>query len=213
MVYFPVAPTILSTDPNNKKSVLVASQAVLTCTAEGNPEPWYEWLQQLPSGEVQKRSSRADLVIEDVGYGDQGGYICLASNRVGGGKREVQSGVVRLEVAGAPQVVKKGKEEVTGVLGQDVQLEGQFCSDPVPVRNTWEWGGVVLPTGSQIDGRYEAELVSDPDKEDCYISRLVIRGLEVGDGRTYILNVENIHGRDSVPVILHVEGANKKMIS
>ena len=212
MTYFSVAPAILSTDPRYKKSVLVGSKAVLTCTAEGNPEPSYEWLQQLPSGEVQKRSSRADLVIEDVGYDDQGGYICLASNRVGGGKREVQSGVVRLEVAGAPQVVKKGKEEVTGVIGSDVELEGQFCSDPVPVRNTWEWGGVVLPTGSQIDGRYEAELVSDPDKEDCYLSRLVIRGLEMGDSRTYMLNVENIHGRGSLSVLLHIEGTNINII-
>ena len=192
-------------DPVSEKSVMVHNQTVLTCKADGNPAPSYEWLQQLPSGQVRKRSRMADLVIEDVGYEDQGEYSCMASNSVGGERRQVQSDVVRLEVAGVPQVVKE-VGEVVGVTGRDVRLEGQFCSDPMPVRNTWEWGGVVLPAGSEIDGRYKAELVSHPHKEDCYISRLIMRRVEMGDGRTYTLNVENMHGRDTVPVLLSIEG-------
>ena len=130
---------------------MVDSKTVLTCTAEGNPEPEYEWLQQLSSGQ-RKRSYTSDLVIEDVGYEDQGEYTCMASNSIGGERRQVQSDVVRLEVAGVPQVVKEGGE----VTGRDVRLEGQFCSDPMPVRNTWEWDGVVLPAGREIDRRYKA---------------------------------------------------------
>ena len=102
-------------------------------------------------------------------------------------------------------MVKEGGQ-VTGVTGRDVRLEGQFCSDPMPLRNTWEWDGVVLPAGSEIDGRYKAELVAHPDMEDCYISRLLVRGVTMGDGRTYTLSVENIHGRDSVPVLLQTKG-------
>ena len=187
------------------KSVMVHNKTVLSCTAEGNPEPEYEWLQQLSSGQVRKRSYTADLVIEDVGYEDQGEYTCMASNSIGRERRQVQSDVVRLEVAGVPQVVKEGGE-VTGVIGRDVRLEGQFCSDPMPLRNTWEWDGVVLPAGSEIDGRYKAELVAHPDMEDCYISRLVVREVTMRDGRTYTLSVENIHGRDSIPVLLQTKG-------
>jgi len=198
------APIILRTEPLSEKSVMVHNKTVLTCTAEGNPEPKYEWLQQLPSGQVRKRSYSTNLVIEDVSYKDQGEYMCMASNLIGGERRQVQSEVVRLEVAGVPQVVNEGGK-VTGVTGQDVQLEGQFCSDPMPVRNTWEWGGVVLPAGSEIDGRYKAELIAHPTMEDCYISRLVVRGVNIGDARTYTLSVENIHGRDSIPVALRTE--------
>ena len=67
-------------------------------------------------------------------------------------------------------------------------------------------GGVVLPSGSETDGRYSTELVSHPDMVGCYTSRLVVRGLEFGDGRTYSLNVENKHGMDSLSNLLHTEG-------
>ena len=192
-------------DPVSEKSVMVHNQTVLTCKADGNPAPSYEWLQQLPSGQVRKRSRMADMVIEDVGYEDQGEYSCMASNSIGGERREVQSDVVRLEVAGVPQVVKE-VGEVIGVNGRDVRLEGEFCSDPMPVRNTWEWGGVVLPAGSEVDGRYKAELVSHPHMEDCYISRLTVRNVGQEDSRRYTLNIENKHGRDMVPVLLSIKG-------
>ena len=119
--------------------------------------------------------------------------------------REVQSEVIKLEVEGAPKLVKM-EGEVFGIHGQDVRIEAEFCSDPVPVKNTWEWEGVVLPVGSEVDGRYKAELVSHPHKEDCYISRLTVRRLGLADSRKYILNVENKHGKDMVPVLLTVKG-------
>ena len=138
---------MVRTDPKEKRTVMVGNLTVLTCKAEGNPVVRYEWLQKLPSGQVRRRSHLQDLVIEDVGYEDQGEYTCMARNSVGGERREVQSDLVRLEVAGEPQVDREGGE-VVGVTGQDVTLEGEFCSDPMPVRNTWERGGVV---GGKMD--------------------------------------------------------------
>jgi len=198
------SPIILSTDPAIEKSVVVHNKTVLSCKAEGNPEPVYEWLQQLHNGQVRKRSYTSDLAIEDVGYEDQGEYSCMASNSIGGERRQVQSEVVRLEVAGVPQVVKSVRE-VDGITGRDVRIEGHFCSDPMPVLNTWQWDGVVLPAGSEIDGRYKAELEPHPHMADCYISRLIVRRLEMRDGRTYTLNVENKHGRDTVPMMLNIQ--------
>ena len=204
---FPDGPIIVSTHPVLERSVLVHNHTVLTCEAEGNPAVSYEWLQQLPSGQVRKRSHTADLVIEDVGYGDQGEYICMASNSIGGERREVQSEAVKLEVEGVPQVVKD-VGEVTGIHGRDVRLEGEFCSDPLPVKSTWEWEGVVLPAGSEVDGRYKAEMVPHPHKEDCYISRLTVRRVGLEDGRQYVLKVENMHGIDKVLVRLNIKGKN-----
>ena len=68
---------------------------------------------------------------------------------------------MRLEVAGAP-LVSRTIQEVVAVSGRDVSLEAEFCSDPVPLRNTWQWGSVVLPAGSELGGKYRAELVEHP---------------------------------------------------
>jgi hypothetical protein len=82
--------------------------------------------------------------------------LCL-----GGEKRVARSGVIRLEVAGAP-LVSRTVQEVVAVSGRDVSLEAEFCSDPLPLRNTWQWGSVVLPAGSELGGKYRAEMVEHP---------------------------------------------------
>jgi len=197
-------PIITSTQPLDKVSVMVHNRTVLTCTAEGNPAPKYQWIQTLSSTAERKRSYTAELVIEDVGYEDQGEYKCVAINVIGGERREEKSEAVKVEVTGVPQVVKQ-VGEVVGIHGSDVRLEAEFCSDPMPIENTWEWGGVVLPSGSEVDGRYKAELLSHPHMEDCYISRLTVRRAGKEDSMRYIVRVENEHGQDTVPVLLNVK--------
>lgn len=49
----------------------------LSCSAEAVPSPGYEWLQELPGGEVRRRSNTAILEIEDAWYADQGLYRCV----------------------------------------------------------------------------------------------------------------------------------------
>jgi len=197
------APTILATEPRVERSVMVHNRTVLTCRAEGNPPPKYQWLQRLPQDQVLKRGYEADLVIGDAGYSDQGEYTCRAINMVGGERRETSSDVIRIQVSGVPQVVKQ-VGDVVGVNGHDVRLEAEFCSDPLPLTNTWQWGGTVLPAGSELDSKYKAELLTHPHMENCYISRLTVRGVGLRDSRPYTLLVENKHGRDTVPVLLNI---------
>ena len=99
--------------------------------------------------------------------------------------------------------------DVVGVNGGDVRLEAEFCSDPLPLRNTWQWGGTVLPAGSELDSKYKAELVEHPHMVHCYISRLTVRAVGLRDTRSYTLTVENKHGRDTVPVTLNIRGEVK----
>ena len=145
---------------------------------------------------VKKRSVTPDLILEDVNYEDQGEYVCEAVNMIGGEKRVVRSEVVKVEVEGVPLVTRM-VSEVVAVSGRDVRLEAEFCSDPLPLRNTWEWEDVSLPAGSTFTNiypfifvqnflhiitllgteiersgtKYTAELEEHPSNKDCYISR------------------------------------------
>ena len=78
-----------------------------------------------------------------------------------------RSAVVHLEVTGAP-LVSRSVQEVVAVSGRDVSLEAEFCSDPFPLRNTWQWDNVVLPTGSNLSNKYRAESVANPKVHSCY---------------------------------------------
>ena len=54
-------------------------------------------------------------------------------------------------LSGPPQITSE-VVEVAGVMGQQVEVVAEFCSDPGPIRNTWAWDEVVLPSGNQYGG-------------------------------------------------------------
>jgi hypothetical protein len=193
------APHSVSTDPAGVVEVMVHNHTVLTCHAEANPAPKYQWVQ------VLSRSYTPRLVLEDVSYSDQGEYMCVATNRIGGQRREGRSEKVRVEVVMSPPQVVKQVGEVVGIHGTDVRIEAEFCSDPVPLHTAWKWGDTVLPTGSEVGGRYQADMVPHPHMEDCYISRLTLTRVGQQDNKEYTLTVENQHGKDMVPVLLKIK--------
>jgi len=178
----------------------------LTCSADAVPSPGYEWLQEIPgTGEVRRRSNSAELILQDVWYADQGVYRCVASNNIGNNIRELQSEPITVDVTGSPQVTSD-EREVTGTMAQSVEIFAEFCSDPGPIRNTWQWEGIVLPSGNQYqDGKFEAKMDNILQKIDCYTSSLIINNLASDDMRSYKLVVENIHGTDELDINLIIE--------
>ena len=48
--------------------------------------------------------------------------------------------------------------------------------------------------------------MSHPRLENCYISRLTVRGVGEGDVGRYLVSVTNIHGTDTAPLHLTVRG-------
>ena len=142
-------PVMVKTSPSTHLSVSVNNRTRLLCKADGNPTPKYQWVQG-----NKVRSYSDYLEIENVGYADQGDYHCIATNVIGGERKEVESGKVRLSVTGAPQVVRQNGG-VIGLDGGDVRLEAELCSDPSPSETSWTWDEVVLPSGREMeDGRY-----------------------------------------------------------
>ena len=49
-------------------------------------------------------------------------------------------------------------------------------------------------------------MVEHPEREDCYIARLLVKEVSPKDSRPYFLDVENAHGTDRYAVKLTVKG-------
>ena len=49
-------------------------------------------------------------------------------------------------------------------------------------------------------------MIEHPNREDCYIARLVVRQVSPQDSKKYFLAVENVHGEDRYAVALSVKG-------
>lgn len=185
------------------------NRTILECHAGGNPAPGYTWLQRVEgSDRAQVRGHNASLTIEAVTYGHQGSYVCVATNEIKGHERRVQSEPIRLEVVGAPEVLRYSvSPEVQVERGQDALIQMVFCSDPKPRRANWEWGSKQLETGSGT-GRYVAETLSkirgDSGEDDCYAARLLVQHANPADARNYYFNVENERGADRYAVSLAV---------
>lgn len=150
---FPDGPERLQTTPVSEDRAVLHNTTSLYCSAEAVPPPSYQWLQEVPgTGEVRRRANTPTLEIMDVWYDDQGTYRCVATNTIGGQTREIQSDLIRLDVSGPPQISTE-VSKAEGVLGEEAELRVEFCSDPGPIRNTWQWeeaqyGEVILPSGN-----------------------------------------------------------------
>ena len=208
LYFFPDSPTISSVGPSKYISAHVHNRTTLSCLAEGNPPPRYQWLQKLPTHEVLVRGYSQYLNIENVTYEDQGEYVCKAVNVINGEQRSVQSDSISVEVIGAPQVSYFGaiKEVIVG-NGEDAVLEVRFCADPLP-EQLWHLGpsgdDMILAAGSRHK-RFVVETVRKL-KEDCYISTLRILEAAKSDSFTYELRLSNAHGTDRHALHLVIRG-------
>jgi len=201
------APSIANVGPSKYISAHVRNSTTLSCVAEGNPVPRYQWLQKLPTHEVLIRGYSQYLTLTNVTYDHQGEYVCKAVNVINGEKRSVQSDPIIVEVTGAPQVTDFGTtgQEFQVGLGEEALLEVRFCADPLP-EQLWHLGptgdNMILAAGS-THKRFIVETVRKL-KEDCYISTLRILNVELSDATVYELRLTNAHGTDSYKIELKV---------
>ena len=204
------SPSIISVKPPKVVKAETYNNTTLTCNAEGNPPPRYQWLQKLPTHEVLIRGYNHQLFIENVTYEHQGEYVCKAINEINGETRSVQSDPITLEVTGAPQIMSPFDGMTIGE-GQDATLWTRFCADPLP-EQLWHLGGsgdnIILAAGT-THGRFVAESVRKEEeeiKEDCYVSSLRINEAHPTDSNVYELRLTNAHGTDSYKIDLKVKG-------
>jgi len=204
------SPRILSVGPTKVVTAQLYNKTVLTCEAEGNPPPQYTWLQMKPTQEVQVRAHTQEFVIENVTYDDQGEFACIATNIINGEERKVQSEPVKVEVTGAPQVLRSKAQKFKMVpIGDDAILEVEFCANPMS-NQSWHLdngsGNKVILASGTGHGRFIAETVKNhPNLPDCYISTLKINGAHPTDSHNYELRLSNQHGVDTHTIQLAVK--------
>ncbi len=210
-------PNIVSVGPAKEVSAQVGKDVILTCEAEANPAPRYQWLQRTERQEVLIRGYDKNLVISDANYDHQGEFVCKAINEIRGEERSVQSEAIRLDVSGAPRIAKKSTvrfpHEVRVQNGEDARLEVEFCADPMP-EQAWHLSGsddddnspsLTLSAGI-AHGRFFADTLPSPGRQDCHVAALRINGAHADDTRSYLLRLTNSHGVQTHTVHLVVRG-------
>jgi len=204
------APVISKVGPSVQIDAEAGEKLLLTCSAAGSPKPNYQWLQQLPTGEVLVRGYEPNLVIESVNYEHQGEFVCKANNIVGGEKREVQSEPIDVTVKGKPKISGYSvKSELVVKTGEDATIEVEFCANPKP-KQTWDIGPVGSE-GNRVElnsrtrhGRFVVDQLLNTEIRDCYVASLRILGVHPSDSRSYPLQLVNEHGADEYSVKLVV---------
>jgi len=198
-------PTKVKTDPINFIDLEVGDDTLLTCEADGSPEPQFEWHQKIDSrpnsgddNTVYIKGKGRVINLRNVTYDQEGLWRCSAFNEIKGKERKVHSEVLRIGVSGKPLPMALKLEERNGhsymaPLGQEAVLSVAFCSDPPPRKLRWEWGSLKLDQG-QSRGRFSVPELDPDKKKDCYSSKLHIDKAGSQDERTYYLVAENDRG-------------------
>ena len=211
-------PGILAVGPSKVVHAQKGHQTVLTCEAQGNPPPRYQWLQKLPTDEVVIRGYEQNLIIKDTTYDHQGEFVCKAVNKIRGEEKSSQSEPIRIQVSGPPQVIHQNVDnavmhEVEVTKGQNVELKVLFCADPLPKQAEWyldDGNGngkpVSLVPGTQNTRFFAQEFLKAENKENCYYSNLQINGAHPDDAHVYRLRLKNDHGEEWHSVHLFVVG-------
>lgn len=197
------SPHITSMEPSGAISSLVGGRVTLTCLADANPEPAYQWVQRLNDQVVIKGNERV-LSLENLIFEDDGEYICTAHNLIRGQEKITQSAPVQLTVTGPPRLYLDPKTRFETSAGSDTSMEVKVCGEPRPeVR--WQVDHLVLTAGSG-HGRFRADtLVKMSSHHNCYISRLGVQGAHRDDSKSYQVHVENVHGSEthSLELLVH----------
>ena len=185
--------------PTDFVDLEVGERQVLTCSAEGSPEPRFEWMQKFDDGGEETIASKLGtgpkIVLENITYEHEGLWRCTALNTIKGEERRAHSQVLRVGVSGAPLVQTRPLCEPKSLfqLKESADLEVVFCADPPPSRVRWEWGSMALEQGKKR-GRISVSELEPGSRKDCYSSKISFNPVNSEDARTYYLVAENERG-------------------
>uniref|UniRef100_UPI00398EE55D hemicentin-1-like n=1 Tax=Pristiophorus japonicus TaxID=55135 RepID=UPI00398EE55D len=174
-----------------KSKAKVGHSLTLRCSSSGYPPPVLSWLKDgvplTSSDRVQFTAGGKTLKIENVGEGDAGAYICMATSAAG-----EQQLHYTVEVLVPPQLLIGESSQVTVTIDNPLELTCQVTGHPPP-KITWLRNNNAL---SELAG---ARVSADQ-------SKLIIPRMKMADAGRYVCRAMNEAGerRGEFEVTVHV---------
>ncbi|XP_059511613.1 basement membrane-specific heparan sulfate proteoglycan core protein isoform X2 [Stegostoma tigrinum] len=154
-----------------------------TCAATGHPEPRTEWFKEEGQFLSNHRINKGVLRIENIQEGNEGVYVCRASNPFG----RVQDSA-KLVIQALPIVMINVRASMQMVMvGGSVEFECQAIGDPQP---SIRW--------SKVDGRLSPEVILKN-------GMLKIDHVKESDAGRYRCTATNDAGSVKSEVVLYVQ--------
>ncbi|XP_064480157.1 cell adhesion molecule Dscam1-like [Ornithodoros turicata] len=191
-------------EPADKSSV-VGSTVIFDCQADGHPQPLIRWkialeddptkaFKSIISNYHMQMFENGSLIINDVGPGDAGKYLCEATNGIGAGI----STVVRLSVHVSAHF-KVSYHSLVVNKGDHARLSCEAFGER-PISISWKKDNLVL------DHRYISSFSQeDTPTSEGLSSSLVFAATDRADSGLYTCVTSNKYGRDETNIKLLVQ--------
>ncbi|XP_060714166.1 neurofascin homolog (chicken) a isoform X2 [Tachysurus vachellii] len=182
-------PTFLSPSGiTSSKMVLRGEDLLLECIASGVPTPRIKWFKkgaELPEKKVKFENFNKTIHIVSVSDEDSGGYICMASNKMGSIRHTIS-----VEVKAAPFWLHKPSNLVLAP-NEDGQLQCLASGNPKP---SIQW----LVNGEPID--------STPENPSRKVNNdaIIFSSVQIGTSAVYQCNASNEHGYLLANAFVHI---------
>ncbi|XP_055736195.1 neural cell adhesion molecule 1b isoform X3 [Salvelinus fontinalis] len=195
-----VLPTIRVWQSEVNATAGVGQSAMLTCAADGYPEPMVTWARAgvlLESGDKYSfNEDGSEMTIMEVAKLDEGEYTCIAKNKAGESEQELS-----LRVFVKPKITFLLNQS-TSEMEEQVTLTCEASGDPTPTIN-WSFGLRTFTEGEQsLDGNVVV-------RSDARVSSLTLKYAKFTDAGQYLCSARNAIGVDSQPAYLEVRYAPK----
>ncbi|KAJ7995528.1 hypothetical protein DPEC_G00245520, partial [Dallia pectoralis] len=195
-----VLPTIRVWQTEVNATAGVGQSAVLTCAADGFPEPMVTWARAgvvLESGvKYDFNEDGSEMTIMEVAKLDEGEYTCIAKNKAGESEQELS-----LRVFVKPTITFLLNQS-TSEMEQQVTLTCEASGDPTPTIS-WSFGMRTFGEGEQsLDGNVVV-------RSDARVSSLTLKYARFTDAGHYLCSARNAIGVDSQAAYLEVNYAPK----
>ncbi|XP_029629100.1 neural cell adhesion molecule 1 isoform X2 [Salmo trutta] len=213
-----VLPTIRVWQSEVNATAGVGQSAILTCAADGYPEPMVTWARAgvlLESGDKYSfNEDGSEMTIMEVAKLDEGEYTCIAKNKAGESEQEVS-----LRVFVKPKITFLLNQS-TSEMEEQVTLTCEASGDPTPTIN-WSFGLRPFTEGEQahLNRIYQASWTRPEQhksldgnvvvRSDARVSSLTLKYANFTDAGQYLCSARNAIGVDSQPAYLEVRYAPK----
>ncbi|XP_047195528.1 neural cell adhesion molecule 1b isoform X15 [Hippoglossus stenolepis] len=195
-----VLPTIRVWQSEVNATADVGQPAMLTCAADGFPEPMVTWTRGdvvLDAGEKYSfNEDGSEITIMDVTKLDEGDYTCIAKNKAGESEQELS-----LRVFVKPRITFIVNQS-TSEMEEQVTLTCEASGDPTPTIN-WSYGERAFTEGEQsLDGNVVV-------RSDARVSSLTLKYVKYTDAGSYLCTATSAIGEDGQSAYLEVRYAPK----